>query len=108
MTAVPTTTAQLLKFEELTRADVPFAGGKGANLGELTAAGLPVPVGFVVGAPAYAASCEETGLRGRLAGAGPHRLRAREGCARPGRRASRRPGCVRVGPPGDSRAYVLG
>ena len=38
--------------------DIPFAGGKGANLGELTRAHLPVPPGFVVGAPAYAAFCE--------------------------------------------------
>ena len=30
-------------FERLSRADVAFAGGKGANLGELTAAGLPGP-----------------------------------------------------------------
>jgi pyruvate,water dikinase len=54
-------------FRELSRGDVPFAGGKGANLGELTAAGLPVPDGFVVGAPAYAAFVEETGLRERIA-----------------------------------------
>ncbi len=50
-------------FDDLSRSDVDFAGGKGANLGELTAAGFPVPPGFVVGAPAYAAFCEETGLR---------------------------------------------
>ena len=30
-------------FSELSHDDVLFAGGKGANLGELTAAGLPVP-----------------------------------------------------------------
>jgi len=54
-------------FGELTRADVPFAGGKGANLGELTDAGLPVPPGFVVGAAAYAAFVDETGLRERIA-----------------------------------------
>jgi pyruvate, water dikinase len=53
-------------FSELSRADVPYAGGKGANLGELTAAGLPVPPGFVVGAPAYAAFCDEGGLRARI------------------------------------------
>ena len=40
---------------------------RGENLGELTAAGLPVPAGFVVGAPAYGAFCTETGLRQRLA-----------------------------------------
>jgi pyruvate, water dikinase len=55
-----------LPFERLSRSDVPFAGGKGANLGELTAAGFPVPPGFVIGAPAYAAFCEETGLRAEI------------------------------------------
>ena len=54
------------RFAELSRADVAYAGGKGANLGELTAAGLPVPPGFVVGAPAYAAFCDGGGLRGRI------------------------------------------
>ena len=53
-------------FEQLSRADVDYAGGKGANLGELTAAGFPVPPGFVVGAPAYAAFCDAGGLRGRI------------------------------------------
>jgi pyruvate,water dikinase len=53
-------------FESLSRADVAFGGGKGANLGELTAAGFPVPPGFVVGAPAYAAFCDGGGLRGRI------------------------------------------
>jgi pyruvate,water dikinase len=54
-------------FACLGRDDVAYAGGKGANLGELISAGLPVPEGFVVGAPAYAAFCAETGLRERLA-----------------------------------------
>ena len=54
-------------FGRLGREDTMYAGGKGANLGELTSAGLPVPDGFVVGAPAYAAFCEQTGLRERLA-----------------------------------------
>src|SRR5271157_4801213 len=53
-------------FARLGRDDVAYAGGKGANLGELTSAGLPVPGGFVVGAPAYAAFCAQTGLRERL------------------------------------------
>ena len=42
----------------LRRSDIAFAGGKGANLGEMAAADLPVPPGFVVGAPAYAAFCD--------------------------------------------------
>jgi pyruvate,water dikinase len=53
-------------FGDLSRADVPYAGGKGANLGELTAAGLPVPPGFVVGAPSYAAFCDDGGIRERI------------------------------------------
>ena len=35
-------------FEDLGRADTATVGGKGANLGELARAGLPVPPGFVV------------------------------------------------------------
>jgi len=54
-------------FARLDRDDTAYAGGKGANLGELTSAGLPVPDGFVIGAPAYAAFCADTGLRERLA-----------------------------------------
>ena len=53
-------------FDRLGRQDVAYAGGKGANLGELLLAKLPVPDGFVVGAPTYAAFCKETGLRERL------------------------------------------
>lgn len=56
-------------FENLGRGDVLYAGGKGANLGELTGAGVPVPPGFVIGAPAYASFCDEHGLRERVADA---------------------------------------
>ena len=60
------TTSFVRGFEDLARADVDYAGGKGANLGEMAAAGLPVPPGFVVGAPSYAAFCDSTGLRDRI------------------------------------------
>src|SRR5690349_2896878 len=63
----PATEQRVRRFAELSRSDVAFAGGKGANLGELTHAGIPVPPGFVVGAPAYAAFCEAGGLRRRVA-----------------------------------------
>ncbi|RKH46639.1 phosphoenolpyruvate synthase [Corallococcus llansteffanensis] len=43
----------LLWFDALSRKDVDQAGGKGANLGEMTRAGLPVPIGFVVTAAAF-------------------------------------------------------
>ena len=40
-------------FTALSRADLAQAGGKGANLGELTQAKIPVPPGFVVLSSAY-------------------------------------------------------
>jgi pyruvate,water dikinase len=50
-------------FEELTKADVPLAGGRGANLGEMVQAGLPVPPGFVVTSEAHRAFVAQGGLR---------------------------------------------
>src|SRR4029453_14373019 len=41
------------QFDELGSSDIDQAGGKGANLGELTRAGIPVPRGFVVTTEAY-------------------------------------------------------
>jgi pyruvate, water dikinase len=40
-------------LDDVTLADVPEVGGKGANLGELVHARLPVPPGFVVVAAAH-------------------------------------------------------
>lgn len=40
-------------FSEVGRTDIPLVGGKGANLGEMSRAGLPVPQGFIVTADAY-------------------------------------------------------
>jgi pyruvate, water dikinase len=54
-------------FSLLSSNDTAYAGGKGANLGELTGAGFPVPPGFVVAAPAYEAFCDTGGLRKRIA-----------------------------------------
>jgi pyruvate,water dikinase len=55
-------------FDELGRNDVARAGGKGANLGELTRAGLPVPPGFVVVADGYLRAMEQAGARDELCG----------------------------------------
>lgn len=41
-------------FEEIRKTDIPLVGGKGANLGELTSTGAPVPPGFCVIAETYA------------------------------------------------------
>jgi pyruvate, water dikinase len=54
-------------FGEIGLTDVGLVGGKGANLGELTTAGLPVPPGFVVTAAAYLEAISGSGARARLA-----------------------------------------
>ncbi|WP_019587608.1 phosphoenolpyruvate synthase [Deinococcus apachensis] len=43
----------VLPFAEIHAGDLPLVGGKGANLGELTAAGFPVPPGFCVTVRAF-------------------------------------------------------
>ncbi|MHB8084243.1 MAG: phosphoenolpyruvate synthase [Dehalococcoidia bacterium] len=53
-------------FEDLGKVDVNKAGGKGANLGELVKAGLPVPGGFVITAQAYLLFTTESGLSQKL------------------------------------------
>ena len=49
-------------FKQLSKDDIPVAGGKGANLGELTNAGIPVPPGFVITAQTYQKFITETGI----------------------------------------------
>lgn len=48
-----TKTGCVVTLDQLTRADLDLAGGKGANLGELVRGGFPVPPGFVVTTAAY-------------------------------------------------------
>jgi hypothetical protein len=52
----------ILPFEAIDRTALPVAGGKAANLGELTRAGLPVPAGFCVTTAAYELVAEDAGL----------------------------------------------
>ena len=54
------------KFEDLNKSDIGIAGGKGANLGELTQAGIPVPPGFVVTAQAYEKFMDEAGINDQV------------------------------------------
>ncbi|MCK8610605.1 phosphoenolpyruvate synthase [Agromyces sp. C10] len=54
------------RFEEVGLGDAASVGGKGANLGEMTSAGLPIPPGFVVTASAYLEAVERAGVRERL------------------------------------------
>ncbi|OVE84513.1 phosphoenolpyruvate synthase [Natronolimnobius baerhuensis] len=49
----------VLWLDEISAGDIERVGGKGASLGELTGAGLPVPPGFVVTAGTYRSFIEE-------------------------------------------------
>ncbi|MBN1160584.1 MAG: phosphoenolpyruvate synthase [Dehalococcoidales bacterium] len=53
-------------FNEVTKKDIPLVGGKGANLGEMTNAGIPVPPGFIVTASAYFNFIEKAGLHDKI------------------------------------------
>jgi len=53
-------------FKQLTKADVGIVGGKGASLGEMTNAKIPVPPGFVVLAPAFDRFLKESGLDSKI------------------------------------------
>ena len=53
-------------FNEVTKKDVPMAGGKGANLGEMTKVGIPVPPGFIVTADAYFDFLQQTKLTDKI------------------------------------------
>ncbi|MBI4216859.1 MAG: phosphoenolpyruvate synthase [Chloroflexi bacterium] len=53
----------ILWFQDIGKRDLLLAGGKGANLGELTKAGIPVPPGFVVSADSYSQFLQEEGLQ---------------------------------------------
>ena len=53
-------------FNEVGKKDLASVGGKGANLGELTGAHIPVPQGFIVTAQAYYAFLEKTGISSQI------------------------------------------
>jgi len=65
------TDATIVWFEDDACHAVTVAGGKGASLAAVTAAGLPVPPGFVVAAGVLEASVDAAALRA-LAAAGDH------------------------------------
>lgn len=53
-------------FKDVDREDVGTVGGKGANLGEMTKAGFPVPPGFIVTAQAYFQFLSENKLQEKM------------------------------------------
>ncbi len=56
----------VLWFEKLRKTDIPSVGGKNANLGEMTSAGIPVPPGFAITAYSYKKFIEETGIAQKI------------------------------------------
>jgi pyruvate,water dikinase len=53
-------------FEDVGKDDLLIAGGKGANLGEMTRAGIPVPPGFIVTAYSYSCFLKKSGLQVKI------------------------------------------
>ena len=53
-------------FNEIDKHDISQVGGKGANLGEMTKAGFPVPFGFAVTVASYDIFLEENNLRSEI------------------------------------------
>ena len=43
----------ILSFSDIRATDLPLVGGKGANLGEMTYAGFPIPGGFCLTTVAF-------------------------------------------------------
>jgi len=55
-------------LEEVGKEDIAIVGGKGASLGEMLRAELPVPTGFAVTAQAFRRFIDETGINDELFG----------------------------------------
>jgi len=53
-------------FEDVGKGDLALVGGKGANLGEMVNAGIPVPPGFIVTVDGYFHFLEKADLRGEI------------------------------------------
>jgi pyruvate,water dikinase len=56
----------VLFFNQFDKDDAPLVGGKGANLGEMTKAGLPVPNGFAITVYSYDNFLEENNLSDKI------------------------------------------
>src|SRR3990167_9235569 len=53
-------------FKDVGKNDVGSVGGKGANLGEMTQEGFPVPNGFIVTAQTYFTFIKNSGLEKKI------------------------------------------
>lgn len=63
---MPKSSSYTLEFNEVDKHDLAKVGGKGANLGEMTQAGFPVPPGFIIPSQAYFQFLEENDFRKQI------------------------------------------
>ena len=56
----------ILEFKEIGKNDTSSAGGKGASLGEMTKAGIPVPPGFVIVAAVFEYFLHDAGIHTQI------------------------------------------
>ena len=66
--APPSDTSAIRWLTDIRGDEAKSVGGKGANLGEMVRAGLPVPPGFVITSQAFVAALDASGLRAELQG----------------------------------------
>ncbi|MBD3310810.1 hypothetical protein GF351_06350 [Candidatus Woesearchaeota archaeon] len=64
---IPESSGDILWFKEISKDDTAKVGGKGANLGEMFKAGMPIPPGFCVTAQAYERFLEQAGIKEEIA-----------------------------------------
>jgi pyruvate,water dikinase len=60
------TSNSILWFRQVNKEDIALVGGKGANLGEMTQAGFPVPDGFIITSTAYFNFLRENSLTTKI------------------------------------------
>lgn len=63
---MPTAHPLVAFFKDIDKHDIPLVGGKGANLGEMTQAGFPVPYGFAITVVSYDRFLEDSGLKNEI------------------------------------------
>jgi len=59
-------TQSILWFKDVGKEDIPYVGGKGANLGEMINSKIPVPDGFIVTSKAYFDFVKGTSLKDKI------------------------------------------
>lgn len=59
-------TQNIVWFDEVRKDDIGLVGGKGANLGEMTNADLPIPYGFIVTSNAYFRFIKKSNLLNKI------------------------------------------